>query len=188
VGLEGEMTEIKVKKENVLAAFQNYCANEPDYTIEDVLKDLFPEAFEEPNIAKGLDKKEPDRDRNGNIYLIKIRTSQNAHAFINWEYSWREMPKLCKKAKEELVEQLLVLAEKVKREELEEKKEPEASELDGLISTFDASEFTEHRVFKQQIIDLAKKKVDECGEVFYGPSSGLMNKYTKGIKQKLEEM
>jgi len=73
-------------------------------------------------------------------------------------------------------------------EAFEEKKEPEVSELDGLISTFDASEFTEHRVFKQQIIDLAKKKVDECGEVFYGPSSGLMNKYTKGIKQKLEEM
>ena len=180
------MTEIKVKKENVLAAFQNYCANEPDYTIEDVLKDLFPEAFEEPNIAKGLDKKEPDRDRNGNIYLIKIRTSQNAHAFINWEYSWREMPKLCKKAKEELVEQLLVLAEKVKREELEEKKEPEASELEDILHKFSYELTTKEAV--QQIIDLAKKKVDECGEVFYGPSSGLMNKYTKGIKQKLEEM
>ena len=51
--------------------------------------------------------------------LIKIRTSDNAHSFINWSYDWREIPKLCKKAKEELYNQLLILADKVKKEKKE---------------------------------------------------------------------
>ncbi len=55
-------------------------------------------------------------DRKGNKYLIKLRMSQNAHNFITWEYNWKEIPKLCKKAKEELIEELLILAEKIKQE------------------------------------------------------------------------
>ena len=51
--------------------------------------------------------------------LIKIRTSDNAHSFIIWSYDWREIPKLCKKAKEELYNQLLILADKVKKEKKE---------------------------------------------------------------------
>ena len=60
-----------------------------------------------------------DKYTNDERTLIKIRTSNNAHGFINWSYSWREIPKLCKKAKEELYNQLLILADKVKKEKKE---------------------------------------------------------------------
>lgn len=48
--------------------------------------------------------------------LILLRTSDHVHSFINWLYDGDKIKKLCKKAKRELYNQILFLAEKVKNE------------------------------------------------------------------------
>jgi len=106
------MTEIKVTKENVLKAFQNFCRDEEDYSVEQILRDLFPEAFEEE-----------------------------------------------------------------KRPAVKE------SELEDLIKTWKCR-VLDVVTFKQQIIDLAKQKVDECAI-----ASKIGTIITKEeVKRKLDEM
>ena len=79
----------------------------------------------------------------------------------------------------------------------EEKKEPEESELDKMIELFSQKYFrynagfterdTAKEMFKQDLIALAKRKVDECYDsLFFNPFT--VQEVKRYAKQKLDEM